>query len=184
MAHVASSSSTASTSNGGSTPSCVEGAACYFGLDGTEGIGSCTAGTTSCEGGVPSCSDVRPKVQDCASDDPNCDGITGCTGLARWAQSGFMGSSKGVAAGPDGTVALVGQSTAPMGFFVQTFDARGRACWGAATVFNGGGSLTPFAVAVAGEKLAADGTPTQVVCSGSAPALAARAIVVGQAAPI
>jgi hypothetical protein len=197
-AGVSSSASTASggpteggtDGSGGGEPACQEGAPCYFGLDGTEGIGTCKAGTTSCDGGVSLCDDVRPRVQACSTSDLNCDGLLSCTGQFRWAQGGLAATAAGVAAGVDGTVALAGNSTGAPGFFLSTFDARGRVCWEAPTVFNGGGTLGATGVALSGSKVTAEGRTAQVICPGGVadggvtggPALAASTVVVGNAA--
>jgi hypothetical protein len=155
---------------------------CYQGLDGTEGIGTCMAGLIPCEGGTSVCNDERPKVQDCMQDDPNCDGILGCTGHFRWAHGNLPAHSTAVAAGHDGTVALLGISTGAVGFFLQTYDARGRLCWSSPTIFSGGGTLDAVALAFSGAKQAG-GRLTQLQCAGDGTStpLGAHTLVVGQA---
>jgi hypothetical protein len=176
---------TATTTTGSGGQGCAgKGTPCYDGLDDTEGVGSCKGGVVSCDdAGAPSCDDVRPTTQTCGSSptDENCDGMTSCTGAFRWSVDAIPATTSAVTAGADGTVAVVGASTATAGsVLVSTFDARGRSCWGAPAMVGKSGTLTPLGVALSGAKHTADGKLTQVTCQGSA-GLAASTVVFGYA---
>jgi len=182
------STASSGSATGGSAPACVEGAPCYEGLDGTEGVGACRGGVISCEGGVPQCSDVRPSLQRCDGGTPavdgNCDGVPSCNGQLRWA-SGLPAFATAISAGADGAVAVTGTSTAtPGNALVAAFDARGRACWSTPAVFGGAGTVHPLGVALSGATRTADGRLTQATCHGSADGgadLAASTVVAGYA---
>jgi hypothetical protein len=83
---------------GGAT-SCTPGEtrACYSGLEGTEGQGTCLPGLETCdatgEGYGPCEGEVLPQVEDCATPaDESCDGATcGETLWARWLGTGAYG---------------------------------------------------------------------------------------------
>jgi hypothetical protein len=185
----ATASSASSTGTGGSAPACHDGDTCYLGLDGTEGVGPCQAGTVMCSGSTSIChGDIRPDTQSCSgpASEAACLGVPGCTGQFRWSASGSQANLAGanlvaVAAGLDGTVAVAGNTTSGTpGVFLSTFDARGRAC-GAPPPFNGGGQLGATGVALLGAKRSADQNLEQLICGAGGNGRAASTIVVGNA---
>ncbi len=172
----------ASSSAGtGGSDGCVDGAPCYFGLDGTAGIGSCKTGTTTCQAGVATCDDVRPMVQLCAASSPDddCEGASVCTGRYRWAEASVPASAAAVAAGLDGTVAFAGTASDGMSFYADAFDARGRRCWALPAVYGGGGAFAVKAVAISGAKRTPDGRVAAARCDGSPSPLAASTVIAG-----
>ena len=155
--------STTSTGGGGSggttttttptlAPVCDPGAkeACYEGFPLTEGIGECTSGERTCDGDGQwgAClGQVLPALESCTTQviDESCDNLAKCTGAFRWAKR-FGGAGDqiptSVAAGPDGSVHVVGQAggeldfgggALPAGggldFFVARRDRDGKHLW-------------------------------------------------------
>jgi hypothetical protein len=172
------SSSSSNTGTGGGDAGCVNGAPCYDGPAGTEGVGACHGSTLSCDADGGTCAgEVLPTVERCTTPDvdENCDGIAACTGQFRWAAT-LPGATTGdfVAAGADGTVAVVGTPGPNSGIaVVDAFDPHGRSCWSAPATL-GAGTVTPRAVALAGAG------PASATVSCPAGGLVASTVVVGQ----
>jgi hypothetical protein len=114
-------------------------------------------------------------------DNAACEGNTGCTGQLRWAVSGLPANVVGVAAGADGTVAVVGSPGGANGFFLRTLDARGRECGTAPLFLSDGGTLGPTSVAIAGAKVDPDGHVAQLICGAGGNGRAAYTVIAGNA---
>jgi hypothetical protein len=167
--------SSSSSGAGGGDAGCDNGAPCYAGPPGTEGIGACHGGTLTCDADGGSCaSQGLPSVERCTTPDvdENCDGIAACTGQFRWAAT-LAGAATAdlVAAGSDGTVAVAGTSSA--GPLIGTFDASGRPCWSPPSPL-GTGTITANAMTLAGAG------PAYATVSCPAGGLVASTVVVGQ----
>jgi hypothetical protein len=133
--------STQSTGGTGGGSVCVEGAPCYTGPSGTEGVGLCKGGTWACKvgGGVNECvGEVTPVLQNCAAGkDQACTGtVPQCIGLLRWAKRFGSASASAVAVDGMGSTIITGTTTAKVDFgggtlqsvgaYVAKFDSSGK----------------------------------------------------------
>ncbi len=161
---------TTGTAGGGGALLCVPGTTkpCYDGPEGTDGQGTCRAGTQVCATDGQSfgaCSgQVLPNVEDCATAaDEDCDGLAPpCKGNLLWAeQFGGTGeeTSHGIATDAMGNVFVVGEMEGSVDFggglltsaggrdgFVVKLDPNGAHLW--SRRFGGGGDDAAMAVAV------------------------------------
>ncbi len=167
-----STSGTTTTTSTGGPGVCVLGAtqACYDGPTGTEGVGTCKAGTQTCDadGGSwgPCVGEVLPQPPDCVSGmDLACTGkVPSCAGAYTWAdafQGSLTQSGQAVAVDSSGSVVLTGYyvndgldfgpgplTTGGGGFnvFVVKLDPSGGYVWGSG--FGDGADQIGYGVAV------------------------------------